>query len=232
MNYLLGIACFVTVAFLIAQELNIVEGVSSWSVLASFFFIVVIIKGLLKKKYISPIIGLGLLYFVGHDLVGLPAISLPTIALCALLSIGGIMFIRGHKVNTYREFGYDNGEKTRYRSKKEDRNPENDNVSVTMGEVEKYIYNDAYETSEVSCNLGSVKIYFDHASMLHSSATLHVNAKVGEVLIYVPKGWSAISKVQLVLGEERIVGYASDETTHTLYIDGSVTCGEFVIIYI
>jgi len=119
-------------------------------------------------------------------------------------------------------------QKNRRRKKADAINSENNpKISVSFGETSRYLHATALETAKLSCQFGSLSVYFDQSELHPDGAEVFVDCSFGAIEMYVPRHWHIINKTRCTLGAAEIDNSRSDTASNppTLTISGSVSLG-------
>jgi hypothetical protein len=108
-------------------------------------------------------------------------------------------------------------------------------VDVNMGSTIKYVNTDDLQRAVLNCKLGSIKAYFDNASIIGDTAVIEVYGTLSGFELYVPNTWNVVDNVSNSMSgvsekNPRKVGDPSTEKTVTL--SGSLTMSGVEIIYV
>jgi predicted membrane protein len=99
------------------------------------------------------------------------------------------------------------------------------NSMAFLGGVERRITSQAFEGGELTAMMGGCTIDLREASMVSAEASIELFVLAGGIELFVPEGWTVISKVVPIMGgyEDRSRGPA--EGAHRLIIRGLVLMG-------
>lgn len=111
------------------------------------------------------------------------------------------------------------------------KNPQKNYKQHTLSTVTKYIDDKDLEDFTYIAKLSQATIYFDNADLKNDTAVFHLEVKVSELTLYIPKHWAVINEMKVILGE---INQSNKEhlTTKTIYLRGKVAVGELNIIYV
>jgi len=99
------------------------------------------------------------------------------------------------------------------------------NSMAFMGGIERKVTSQEFEGGEVTAIMGGCGIDLREASILDTEATIEVFVWAGGVEIFVPEGWSIISKVVPIMGGFEDQTKRSGEYSKRLVIRGLVLMG-------
>ncbi|MCL2247942.1 MAG: hypothetical protein FWC13_01580 [Oscillospiraceae bacterium] len=105
----------------------------------------------------------------------------------------------------------------------DDNNP---SISVSFGGISRYLHSTALETADLSCNFGSLEVYFDNATLSPNGADIDVSCNFGSVELFVPKSWTVTGNLKATLGAAEIDGMKKQpDDGPELRINGNVSFG-------
>jgi len=105
----------------------------------------------------------------------------------------------------------------------DDNNP---SISVSFGGISRYLHSNALESADLSCNFGSLEVYFDNATISPNGADVDVSCNFGAVELYVPKDWTVKGDLSAKLGSAEVGGMRKQPVDGPeLRLNGSVSFG-------
>ena len=117
----------------------------------------------------------------------------------------------------------DGNSKMKVEESGDDNNP---SISVSFGGISRYLHSSALETADLSCNFGSLEVYFDNATLSPNGADIDISCNFGAVELYVPKDWTVTGNLKATLGAAEIGGMKKQpDDGPELRINGSVSFG-------
>jgi len=107
----------------------------------------------------------------------------------------------------------------------------NPRISVSFGEICRYLHADRLETVRLECSFGSLEVYFDQAQLSPGGAEVSVSCNFGSVELFVPRHWRIIHNMSATLGSAEVNGSfePSDENAPTLTVTGNVSFGSIEV---
>lgn len=219
-----GLFFILSAAFVIVNQLGYFTNLGLWTLLFTIFIIPVFVTSLFKLNYFGLLFSLAFTGIVYSEPLGLQTITPWPILLAALFgSIGlTIMFTKKHKPKKHSD-EYDqviNGH---------DENIVD--VNVNFGSVIKYVNSDNFETANLGCNFGALKVYFDNARV-KDNATINLDVSFAGVELFVPKDWKIISNVNISLAAVDQQNSPGPKPTKTIKLQGKVHLAGVEITYV
>lgn len=106
----------------------------------------------------------------------------------------------------------------------------NPSISVQFGGISRYLHSSALESADLSCNFGSLEVYFDNVTLSPDGADVDVSCNFGSVELYVPRDWTIKGDLSASLGNAEINGMNKQpEDGPELRINGSVSLGNIEV---
>jgi len=247
-NWAWGILLLAAAALILANQLGFFIQFSFGCIVAIVLAIVFLSESIRHRK-ITPLpfaIAMGYIFLRNQMLV--PHMSTWALLLAATLGSAGLGIFFPRKAR-YKNFVFggtfvdandddddwdmddeDSKERRRKQSRIHSEAAAIDNdpsFNVNFGHMSRYLYADALNTVNLSCNFGGMEIYFDQAQLSPDGATVHVNCKFGGVELFVPGHWHVEEQVGCVFGgaevDRRLT--ASTEDAPRLLVVGDVAFG-------
>jgi len=100
-------------------------------------------------------------------------------------------------------------------------------ISVSFGGASRYLHSDCLESAELSCNFGSLEVFFDNVKLSPNGAEVNVSCSFGSIEIYVPSHWRVIDNLSASLGNAEVSRklMSNDADAPTLRVTGNVSLG-------
>ena len=189
----------------------------------------------LARFHIAPIIiPLAVLYFVFRGRLGLPEISTWKLIAAAVLAFIGLNFLipQGRRsCNKYNDSGGSKDQQLNIPS--EGNNDNNPYINVNFSAVSRTLNADSLETVRLSCNFGSMEIFFNQAGLSPNGADAFINCSFGGIQLFIPRHWQVIDKMNCTLAGVDIKSFAAPaENAPRLTLNGSVSFGGIEVKYI
>jgi len=215
--------------FLIISKLGYFPNVNVFSLLLTAFLLVVMVKSMLKLNFAGILFPIAFIYITYYKQIGLTNLTPWTVLITALLCSTGLSMIfhkRTKWINTkcdcedykFDKVDVEDGSQVRYKNS-------------FSGSV-KYINTDDFEQADFKCSFGSLKVYFDNATMKNNNAIVRINASFSGIELYVPKSWKIDNKANVYLSSIDEKNRSSEITTNTLTLVGDITFSGVEIVYI
>ena len=100
-------------------------------------------------------------------------------------------------------------------------------ISVSFGNVCRYLHSDCLESAELSCSFGNMEVYFDDVTLSPNGAEIDVTCSFGNVEIYVPSHWRVIDDISASLANAEVSRklMSNDADAPTIRVTGNVSLG-------
>ncbi|ACO84089.1 LiaF transmembrane domain-containing protein [Clostridium botulinum] len=224
-----GILLILGGAFLIISKLGYFPDVNAFSLLLTVFLVVVIVKSFLRINFAGILFPIAFICIIYDKQLGITNITPWTVLIAALLGSIGLSMIF-HKRPKWINKKYNCED---YKFEKIDIEDESHvRFKSSFGASIKYINTDNFEKADFDCSFGAMKVYFDNAIMLNSSAIVRINASFSGIELYVPKTWNIDDKTNVFLGAISEKNKNDKTTTNTLTLVGDINFAGVEIIYI
>lgn len=215
--------------FLVVSKLGYFPDVNIFSFLLTFLLVVVIVKSIIHFNFPGILFPIAFICIIYDKQWGITEITPWTVLIAALLGSIGLSMIF-HKRNKWsnKKCKYDD-----YKYEKVDVEDESHiKYKSSFNGTIKYINTDKFESADLNCSFGGMKVYFDNAKMSGDRATVRVNASFSGIELYVPRTWRVEDKVNVFLGGISEKNKNDQVTTNTLVLVGDVSFAGVEIIYI
>lgn len=210
---------------LLLSAYRLLGDISIWSILFGSLFGIMLVKSMMYRSWTGIFFNLAFLCCLFDEPLGITDLTPWTVLGVALCLSIGFHFLFGSKP------------KKAYRRKGEyeaTMHFDDDHLwfDTNFAESMKYVASEHFQTANVRCTFGEMKVYFDQATII-DNATLHVEASFGTIELYVPKHWQIICSVRTMFGNYEEVGNHNATTpAPVLYIEGTVQFGNVKVVYI
>ena len=123
--------------------------------------------------------------------------------------------------------GDDINKKIKVEESGDDNNP---SISVQFGGISRYLHSAALESASLSCNFGSLEVYFDNVTLSPNGADVDVSCNFGSVELFVPKNWKIEGDLSATLGNAEINGMRGQpQDGPELRINGATSFGSIEV---
>ena len=247
-NIFWGIIFLLAAVALVLGKLGMLGGISVFSLVATVFLGLIIIRSLPTLHFagiLFPIAGLCILY---DDQLGISALTPWTVLAVAALGSVGLSMIFGDRARRRCERNHVNfhdgqtgaGE---FRRHGHDGAPdfqvidEEDDSYIfhrtTFGASTKYINTLHLKEINLDCSFGAMKVYFDKAGLDNGQAVLWLQANFSGIELYIPREWRVENHINAILGgvDEKSPHYPQ-ENGNLLVLKGNISFAGVDIIYI
>ena len=104
--------------------------------------------------------------------------------------------------------------------------------STSFSSGVKYIDSDNLEVVILECSFGSMKVYFDNASIPSGNATVELDVSFGGVELYVPRHWNVVNQADTAFGGVDEKNRCTTTGSPVLTLTGDVSFSGVTIIYV
>lgn len=206
-------------------------GISLWDLLLTLVFVAILLQSLPRGEWFGIIMPIAFLYMIYDKYLPAPFsdISAWYVLLIAAFLATGLSILFKKKRVFHVNIG---GDKSFSSSSGENLTGSEVYSDLSFGDAVKYIYSDNLEKGDFDCSFGTMKIYFDQATLKDNRATVHVDCSFGAVELYIPREWNVVNNVSSSFGHNSDSTKYRQDNEITLYLEGDVSFGEIKIITI
>ncbi len=204
-----------------------------WQVIWTAVIAIILVGALIKRELFVIIFSLAFLLFIFEGKFGIPHIPAWAIFPPAAFIFFGIEAMRPKHWHVCRD---KDGNTVRFEyNSNGDRegatiiDSDGQNIDVSFGSTVKYFEMEDFKYSNLECNFGSIKAYYNNAKMAGSEAFISAEQNFGETEIYIPKEWKCIIKKSQAFGNVRDMGSGEWDGEHTVNIKAEANFGEIKI---
>lgn len=228
-NIFWGILLLLIAAFILASGLGYFKETSAIKIVFAGISVGLSIKGILNINFYLIFFPLALIGIIFNNELNIDSLSPSILLLIALLfSIGLSLIFK--KPNKY--FHHINT-KERIKDKIFIENDDSSiNCSVTFGSTVKYVNTNDFKNMKIDCSFGSVKVFFDNATITSDSAVINLDIAFGGAELYIPKNWKIIQQCDSTFGGVTEKNTKCLESGPTVFLKGDVTFSGLTIIYV
>ena len=228
-NFFWGILFILAGVCLIVSKLGYFSTVNVFSLILTVFLVAVIVDSLLRINFAGVLFSIAFICIIYDKQLGITSITPWTVLISALLgSIGLSMIFHKHIKWVNHEHHCED-----YKFEKIDvEDGSHVGFNNSFGSTIKYINTDKFEQADFNCSFGTMKVYFDNATMSNNNAVVRINASFSGIELYIPKSWKVENKTNVFLGAVDEKNKNDQTTTNTLTLVGDVSFSGVEIIYI
>jgi predicted membrane protein len=230
-NLIWGTFLLLAAALILFNQIGGFASIGVGSIILAVLSLAMIVQCLAHLRIATLPIPLAVLYIIFQTPLELPYIKIWALILAAVLASMGLGVLlpkrhrrsRDHKNKRHGQIN----DPHKYIRTEIGNNDNNPSVSVNFGAVSRRLSADSLETVRLSCNFGSLNVFFDQAELSPNGAEVILSCSFGSVELFVPKHWSVIDKLNCTLGEAAIDNDFAAPTGNTprLTLVGSVSLG-------
>jgi len=227
-NFIWGTFLLLAAAFLLFNQFNNFMDIRIGSIIVSVLAILVIVQCIANLRFYALPIPLAVLYIIFQTPLGLPNVETKILIIASLLASIGLYIIFPRKKRNYFYYKhYKKAENNQHVCIEDSNNDNNPSVSVSFGAKNYSLNANNLETAQLSCNFGSLEVYFDKAALSQNGAAVDLNCSFGAIQLYVPRDWSVIDRVNCSLGGVDVDKNFnnSPENNKKITLTGSVSFG-------
>jgi len=233
-NFFWGIVLLLAAAFVLTRNFVGFADIGVGSIIIAVLALAFIVQ-CLARFHIAPIvIPIAVLYFVFGARLGLPVIQTWKLITAAALAFIGLNFLipQGRRsCNRCNDFGGSKGQQVKIPA--EGTNDNNPYINVNFSAVSRSLTADSLETVRLSCNFGSMEIFFNQVQLGPNGAEVYITCSFGGIQLFVPRHWQVVDKMNCSLAGVDIKSFAAPaENAPRLTLNGSVSLGGVEVKYI
>ncbi len=243
-----GVILLIIAAVLILKGINpgimgnLFGQMSGWDVMWTFLFLAALITGI-RKQSLFPIVfsiaGLVYIYQGKYMIPEIPAWAIFPPAVLIFIGLEALIPRRWHVFRTDENgehrinvvYGRHRGEDDECENAKV-LNEEGYNVELEFGSTVRYFDGDDFKNSDLECSFGSIRAYYDKATMQDSIAYIDAECNFGSIEIYIPKAWKSEIRRDHAFGRVREFGTHDWDGEHTVCIKAEANFGEIRIYHV
>jgi hypothetical protein len=233
-NFLWGVFLLLAAAFVLTKNFVGFADIGVGSIVIAILALAFIVQ-CLTRLHIAPIvIPLAVLYFIFREPLGLPVIQTWKLIAAAALAFIGLNFLIPQGRRSCSRCNDSGGSKNQQRNiPVEGNNDNNPYINVNFSAVSRSLTADSLETVRLSCNFGSMEIFFNQAELSPNGANAFINCSFGDIQLFIPRHWQVIDKMSCTLAGVDIKSFAAPaENAPRLTLNGSVSFGGVEVKYI
>lgn len=223
-----GVLLVLAAIILIVGEMGYYPEVNLFSIVATVILIGIIIKSIIKLSFEGILFPLAFICIINKEILGLTEISPWIMLFAALLGSIGLSMI------------FDKGSKKGYNCKWDSKDIDIVDIEdeghvkfhTSFGGGTKYVNTDKFEQADLSCQFGGMEVYFDKAVMHNGKAVIRLDVSFSGVELYIPKEWTVVNQINVVLGGVEEKRGAQGEPDKVVTIIGNVKFAGVEIIYV
>ena len=219
---------------IVGSGMGMIPTIPWFKILCTICFVVIAIKGLVKREFFSCIMSLCCLGWMYDDVLGIEAITpFPLFLAGVLLAIGLGMIFKKNVVHV----SYVDGEEWKVGSINDARKEEwqdGRHVSLTnnFNSVSKYVNAEAFSTANLENNFGQANIYFNNAVIANEEANVKLENCFGQMNVYFPNTWRVSISQETVFGRVNMYGEPNrDMDAPLVVVTASSSFGELNIYF-
>jgi len=222
---------------------------SVWSMIIAALALAVLVGCISGMTLASIPIPIAALYYIFQLPLELPFISFWTLVLVTVMVTVSLHMLipkrfgfrkhitfafndnrrrRGKGSDHDEDEGSKGNSRTRIEEGEDDDNPF---ISVSFGNVSRYLHSDNLKSAVLNCSFGAIEAYFDHVQLSPDGAEVVANCSFGSIEMYVPEHWRVIDNLGASLGSAEVDGRlkAAAEDAPTLTVSGNVSFGSIEV---
>lgn len=204
------------------------NGISVWTVIWSVIFLAIFVDGLIKRSFGLMAFSAAFFVIVNDELLGLEEITPWPVLGAALLVTIALNMIFPHKKHFFHGPKFHHNKKMVDEERRDGTHMSYENC---FGSGVKYISGEISSVS-VESSFGAMELFFTDACLTNNNARVNLEASFGEMKLNVPSTWKVVIDVESSFGGVEEVGRCNPTGENTLWINGEVSFGNLVIVYV
>ena len=105
-------------------------------------------------------------------------------------------------------------------------------LGTSFGEGIKYVNSENFESADLRCSFGELKVFFDNAVILNQQAVIQVDVAFGSAQLFIPRTWRVENSVRTAFGDVEERGRNESTGVPSVKLIGKVSFGSIDITYI
>ena len=220
-----GLFFIISGIFLIVSRMGVLGDIGVFSLLLTVFFADCLIKSIVHRSITGVLFSVAFLCIINAGPLGIESITPWPVLGAAILGSIGCSFLYHPKRSYYHQhIGSEESIETVDCAQME--------FSTTFSGSIKYVNSDDFQSANLHCAFGSLKVYFDNAVIQNGEAVLHLDVSFAGVELYVPRNWTVVNKASAAFGgiDEKNNNHSSGGPV--VKLTGKVSFGVVEIIYV
>lgn len=232
-----GIFFILAAAFILISQLGILPDVSVFSILATVFWLWVLLEGIRHASFYEILFAIAFLCIIYAKPLGIESLTpWPILSAALLCSIGLSMLFQGRKKRHCHVAIVLDDEQDKERAKGASGygqcSGEHIHCENNLGSAIRYINSDNFRDAHLENNFGTMTVYFDNAVIQEESAHVEVENSFGQTVLYIPKEWQVRKSIDHSFGNISEIGACTGSSNSVLYIHGNTNFGQIELHYI
>lgn len=232
-----GLFFIAAAVLLLISQSGLSGGYSFWSIIMAIFFAACMIESIISKSISGILFSAAFLCIIFDKQLGIEAITpWPVLGAAFLGSIGCSFFYHPKKNHRQNHICGEDDVMKHYGRWEEpsEETVDGDHMDfhVSFSGSIKYVNSDNFQSANIQCSFGSLKIFFDNTLIQNNPAVVNLDVSFGGVQLYVPKTWNIIDHSDHIFGGIDEKGVRSHTTDASLVLNGTVKFAGLEIIYI
>lgn len=230
-NYLLGIIFILAAILMLLNNFHFFYPISTVKVVITILLLYFIVKNIPYRNYFGILIPAAFIFILYDDFLPFQILTPFSVLAAAVLGSIGLSFLFPNqppfKSDISFGFGSDGGTGT-YNSDSEV------TCSIAFAGCTKYFESEDLRRAYLKCSFGSLKAYFDHASIIGDSAEIYVDNSFGETNLFLPKEWDVHINASTTFGDISEIHKmkAAPCGAPFVSINGNISFGDCKIFYV
>lgn len=235
-----GLFFIAAAVLLLVSQLGFLGGYSFFSMVMAVFFSACLIKSIASKSISGALFSIAFLCIIFDEALGIEMLTpWPVLGAALLGSIGCSFFYRPKKYYCKNhidcEAGWDTDAVKYHKCQNESAEAVDGDqldLHISFAGGIRYVNSDNFQSANIQCSFGSLKIYFDNALIQNSPAVINLDVAFGGVELYLPKTWKVIDHSDHIFGGIDEKGKCSSDAVPAVILNGTVRFSGVEIIYI
>lgn len=233
-----GLGFLAAGTFLVVYQLGWLNfHIGIWTLIFTVILAFFMVKDAIYGGIVIPVSSLAILAMLYARPLGIEKLVPWTIIVVAILVIIGLELLFKTKSRKYYTFHHGAGHqqfKKKYVYGPDDVQESTDselNLNANMTSTFRYVKSQDFQSGHIAAKMAGVKVYFDKAH-INTTATLHLDVNLSDVMIYVPRDWHVVNHVNALLSDVEEKSAADEITTAELIITGNVNLSAINIYHV
>ena len=214
---------------------------SLWQMILTVFLVFVIIKSIPCYNFFGMFLPLLLLAHIYNEIFEwtisvfgryVEIFDWNIILAVVLLCVGLTLLFKKKRRKMFCYFGNDGREKNSFNEVIDSIEEPEVTAETSFGSSTKFVKSENFRRADFKCSFGSMKIYFDNATLSPDGAVVFIENSFSGIELYIPKEWKVISNISSTFGGVDEKNYSIGSSEQKLFLEGTNSFGGIEIIYI
>lgn len=220
-----GLFFIVGAVFMIVSRLGMLGDIGVFSLLLTIFFAACLIKSAVHRNITGILFSAAFLCIIYAAPLGIEAVTPWPVLGAALLGSIGCEFLFHPKKSYYHQYIDD-------RESAETIEEAQMEFNASFSGSIKYVNSEDFQSANLHCSFGSLKVYFDNAVIQKEKAVINLDVSFSSAELYIPKEWTVVNQVNCAFAGLNEKNRNNSTGAPVVKLTGKVSFGGVEIIYV